>query len=275
MKRFLLNSTVAAIALLTASSAFAGDYNSGVVSKTPSEGYTDVEFGSGWYLRGDISYNINGADNNTSSSNSLTGTGSSFDFDDAIGVRVGFGQKLSPNTRIEVSSSSIFDSDFSSFGSARFAGTDVGGAAINNIDGTRDVSGSYQLFDFMLSGYYDFNPVSNITPYVGAGIGVARIDYNQNLTLECNPTAAQACGTGALGAASTVTTVIDDQSWTHAYQLTVGAAVAVDDRTSLDLSYSYTQIGDGDELNYADGAGLDNDGVQLHQVRAGIRYDIW
>jgi len=42
MKRFVLNSTVAAIALLTASSAFASDYNSGVVTKTPSQGYTDV-----------------------------------------------------------------------------------------------------------------------------------------------------------------------------------------------------------------------------------------
>jgi len=60
MKRFVLNSTVAAIALLTASSAFASDYNSGVVTKTPSQGYTDVEFGSGWYLRGDITFNIRG-----------------------------------------------------------------------------------------------------------------------------------------------------------------------------------------------------------------------
>ena len=282
MKRFVLNSTVAAIALLSASSAFANDYNSGVVTKSPSEGYTDVEFGSGWYLRGDITYNIDGR--SESGINPIAGvsTGIQTNYDDAVGARVGFGYKASPNTRIEINAEAIFSSEIDGLGGRTFNAIDFADplAPVNTTtSGTGLIDAEYSLTDLIVTGYYDLPRFGAFTPYIGAGAGIARIRYNETETLTCQPSSSTiACTSfppGAPGEVTTSTRTLSEEAWTYAYQLTAGTAIAVDDRTSIDLSYSYTQIGDGDEIDYADGTGIDDDGVQLHQIRAGVRYDIW
>ena len=316
MKRFVLNSTVAAIALLTASSAFADDYNSGVVTKTPSETYTDVEFGSGWYLRGDITYNIDGRSNNTFRSVSDLNRNVQADYDDAVGARVGFGYHVSPNIRLELSAEAILDSEFGSFNSADFAGqrdidvvtspgdptatppilpttapdtvffnsngdvtaTAAGlftGTSTSPISGTEDFEASYSTSSLILNGYYDLASVGKFRPYVGIGAGIGRVNYNQTRTLVCTPAAGETCAGGSTGTPTEVTLTLDDEYWTYAYQFSVGTAIEVDERTSIDIGYSYTGFGSGDDLNYADGTGIDADGVKIHQVRAGIRYDIW
>ena len=281
MKRFVLNSTVAAIALLSASAAFANDYNSGVVTKSPSEGFTEVEFGSGWYLRGDITYNINGR--SSSGINAVEGLSSGIqsDYDDAIGARVGFGYHVSPNTRIELNAESIFNSEFSGLGGRTFSAveTDPLSPAVATTPGTSDIDAEYTAFDLIATAYYDLPTVGAFTPYVGAGAGIARISYNQTETLTCIPSSATVACTsfppGTAGQTTEATRTLSEEFWTHALQLTAGAAISIDDRTSLDLSYSFTQLGSGDNLSYSDGTAIDVDGVQLHQIRAGIRYDIW
>ena len=303
MKRFVLNSTVAAIALLTASSAYANDYNSGVVTKSPSEGYTDVEFGSGWYLRGDITYNVNGR-SSASVTNVPVFSGSNTvqtDYDDAVGVRVGAGYYVSPNVRLEASVESLFNSEFGgtfqrtyggsredAFGGIDFfnstgqitASTDPAfiGTFTAPINGTETVDASYTANNFILNAYYDLNSVGAITPYVGAGAGFSRIATNETRTFNCVPGAAEetcAFPPGGAGEATTTTRTRDDEYWAFAYQLSLGAAMAIDERTKLDISYSYTNIDDGDEISYSDGTAVSDEGFELHQVRAGIRYDIW
>ena len=302
MKRFVLNSTVAAIALLSASSAFAQDYNSGVVTKTPSDGFTDVEFGSGWYLRGDITYNIDGRSNTTNENISAIGRNAQVDYDDAVGARVGFGYYIKPNVRLEISAEALFQSEFDAFNAnASFGGTrevtvttptgDVtgtvnfdangnstgstigipNGTPVGANGGSEDFNATYSATNLILNAYYDLPTVGSFTPYVGAGAGISRINYNQTRTLTCVPSAGATCGIGT----DPLTLRFDDEFWTYAYQLSLGTAVAIDDRTSLDLSYSYTGVGSGDDLNYSDGTGIDDDGFNVHQVRAGIRYDIW
>ena len=313
MKRFVLNSTVAAIALLSASAAFANDYSSGVVTKSPSEGFTEVEFGSGWYLRGDITYNIDGRSSNSFEEVSgIDNRTVQADYDDAVGARVGFGYHVSPNFRLEISAESILDSTFRSFTPVGFAGqrnvdvivtpatltdpavtatdtvffnsngqvlgTTTGAFTDTNtvpIIGTEEFDASYTASSLILNGYYDFANVGRFTPYVGVGGGIGRIEYNQSRTLTCIAAAAETCTGGSTGGTVENTVVLEDSFWTYAYQLSVGTAIAVDDKTSIDLSYSFTGFGEGDQLSYADGTAIDNDGVQLHQIRAGIRYDIW
>ena len=277
MKRFVLNSTVATIALLTASSAFADDYNSGVVTKTPSEGYTDVEFGSGWYLRGDITYNIDGR--SSSGLNTVAGVAAGSiqtDYDDAVGARVGFGLRVTPNSRIEINAEGLFNTEFGGLGAATFAATDLLGNPVTAA-GSRQVEGSYSASNLVVTGYYDLPTMGAFTPYIGAGGGIGRISLNQTETLVCSPITGVSCDfpAGGSGAEATVVRTTDDEVWTYVYQLTVGTAIAVDDRTSIDLSYSYTGFGDGDDIDYSDGAAIDADGFNVHQIRAGIRYDIW
>ncbi len=282
MKRFVLNSTVAAIALLTASSAFANDYNSGVVTKSPSEGYTDVEFGSGWYLRGDITYNIDGR--SESGINSVAGisAGIQTDYDDAVGARVGFGYKTSANTRIEINAEAIFSSEINGIGGRTFNAVDNSDPLAprpTTTQGTSEIDAEYTVADLIVTGYYDLPSIGSFTPYVGAGAGIARTSFQQTETLTCVPSAAEvSCASfppGGPGETTSSTRTLSEETWTYAYQLTAGTAVAISDQTSLDLSYSYTQIGNGDTLNYSDGTAIDVDGIRLHQVRAGIRYDIW
>ncbi len=307
MKRFVLNSTVAAIALLSASSAFAGDYNSGVVSKTPSEGYTDVEFGSGWYLRGDITYNIDGRSNNTFRDLSALNRSVQADYDDAVGARVGFGYYVSPNVRLEVNAETVLNSELNSVSGFNFAGqrdvdivttpatpttpavtspdavffdangtvtgTTAGlftGATTAPISGSEDFEASYSTSTLMLNGYYDLVSVGKFKPYVGVGAGIGRVNYNQSRLLVCSPGAGETCAGGLPGERTESTFTVEDEYWTYAYQLSLGTAIAVDERTSIDIGYSYTGFGSGDDLNYADGTGIDSDGVNIHQVRVGI-----
>lgn len=282
MKRFVLNSTVAAIALLSASSAFANDYNSGVVTKTPSEGYTEVEYGSGWYLRGDITYNIDGRSEAGINAVAGVSAGIQTDYDDAVGARVGFGYRATPNTRIEINAEAIFSTDINGLGGRTFAAADFAdplNPVATTTPGSSLIDAEYTVSDLIVTGYYDLPRFGAFTPYVGAGAGIARISYNETETLTCTPSSATVACTsfpaGTVGVETTATRTLSDEAWTYAYQLTAGTAIAVDDRTSIDLSYSYTQIGSGDEIDYADGTAIDEDGVQLHQIRAGIRYDIW
>lgn len=281
MKRIVTLTTASAICALFATSlAQAEDYNSGIVTKAPSEVYTDVEFGSGWYLRGDISYNFDG--NNENEDVTLPAVGSSLqaDYDDAIGVSVGFGSYLSSNFRVEANLASIFDSSFSGSSTATFGGIDTGaGNAVVTTGGTREIEADYSAATLMVSGNLDLGRFGAFTPYIGAGAGIARIEYNETETLTCTPfSTTVACTSGpvaGVGEVATSTATNNEASWTYAYQLTAGTAVALNERTSLDVSYSFTQIGDGDTINYADGTAIDQDGVRLHQMKAGVRYNLY
>ncbi|KAG1702868.1 Phosphoglucosamine mutase [Nymphon striatum] len=280
----------------------------GVVSKTPSEGYTDVEYGSGWYLRGDITYNIDGRSNNSFRSVSDLDRTVQADYDDAVGARVGFGYYVAPNVRLEISAESILDSDFGSVRGINFSGqrdldiiidpvagttapetvffdsagnvtgTTAGlftGATTNAISGREVFDAEYSASSLIVNGYYDLAQVGQFKPYVGLGAGIGRINYSQTRTLTCSPGTGETCAGGLPGAVVETTSVLTDEYWTYAYQLSVGTAIAVDDRTSIDIGYSYTGFGEGDDLTYADGTGIDAEGVRIHQIRAGIRYDIW
>lgn len=347
MKRFVLNTTVAAVALLTASTAFAGDYNSGIVTKSPSAGYTDVEFGSGWYLRGDITFNLRGE--SASSATTISTPSDTFrvdaNYDDAIGARIGAGYYVSPNFRLEANVEGILSSSFNGvrnrgFGGQRdvsisvqtlpaqdavpgtpgvtdpITGITIGaipgipaqpavfenftdtvffdsdgnvigsntgvypanvGNLANPINGTETIDAEYSATSFIVSGYYDLPKLGKFTPYVGGGLGLGRINYSETREFTCIPDASETCSfpAGAQGETTTQTLSRNEEFWALAYQVSIGAAYRVTDNLSLDVGYSYTDFEGGDDLSYDDGTAIDDDGFAIHQVRAGIRYDIW
>lgn len=359
MKRFVLNSTVAAMALISASSAFANDYNTGVVTKGPSEGYTDVEFGSGWYIRGDITYNIRGTSESTLTTIQTPSDSFSVqaDYDDAVGARIGAGYYISPNFRIEGNVEGIANSTFNGLRSRGFGGSrDVliniqtlaaqdavpGTAAIpgtpniiniltgqttpgtpgvpgvagipaqppvfedfpdtitfdsngnvtsstngvyvsnigntaSTINGTEEIDAEYSAASFIVSGYYDLPKLGKFTPYVGAGIGYGRINYSENRTFTCVADDSESCGFPAGQQGETVTTELqrNEEFWAFAYQISAGTSYRLNDNLSVDVGYSYTDFAGGDDLSYDDGTAIDDDGFAVHQVRAGVRYDLY
>lgn len=268
MKRLVSLPIMTVVATLIASQAFATDYNSGVVTKAPSVEYTDVEYGSGWYLRGDISYNVRGRSSTsftTIDTNSDAGVlQAQGDYDDSVGVRVGFGNRISPNLRLEVNAEQIFDSNFDS------------NQAFDLLT-TQQTNLTYNARSFFINGYFDLPSVAQFTPYVGGGIGLARLSYNFTQTFTCNTAADVPCQTPAasLAAGESSTIVRNSETWEEGFQLGAGIGWKLDDHWTADLGYTYTSFGSGDEIEYDDGSAIDDDGFELHQVRLGVRYDIW
>lgn len=310
--RILLISTVVAGAFGIVSGANAADYGSGVATEGPESAYTHVEFGSGWYIRGDISWNIGGRHSQGSAFIPQFGNTLDTDYSDAIGFRAGFGNQINEHLRLETTLEHNLDSEFQNTVAATFSGRrDVtglpDGAGGNTgtdtiffdnsgnvtatttgrytsptappINGSEQITASYSLNNFLVSAYYDMPQMGRFRPYVGLGAGVAQINYAERRVLNCQAQASEACTNpvGAQGVPVTnfVAMDVEDEFYEFAYQLSLGTAYELSDTLMLDVGYSYTQVGDGQDISYSDGTAIQNDGVSLHQVRLGLRYEIW
>jgi opacity protein-like surface antigen len=84
-----------------------------------------------------------------------------------------------------------------------------------NVDGSGDISS----LGFMVSGFYDFKNTTFLTPYIGAGIGVAYIDLNSV-------------------SAETIRISSGDDT-VFAYQAEIGFNNAINETMSFDLGYRY------------------------------------
>jgi len=85
--------------------------------------------------------------------------------------------------------------------------------------GLTSPSGDASALSFMANGIYSFFPQSRFTPYLGAGIGVARLSLNS------------VAGSGA--------TIVDSDDTRFAYQGIAGVSYALTPSVSLGLDYRY------------------------------------
>lgn len=85
---------------------------------------------------------------------------------------------------------------------------------------TGAASGKAKAYHLMVNGLYDFNLGWPVTPYVGAGVGVARVNFD-SVTV---PLAGR---------------TIDDTATTFAYQGIAGVAYAITQNLKFDVSYRY------------------------------------
>ncbi len=111
-------------------------------------------------------------------------------------------------------------------------------------------TGDMGIFSVMLNGIYDFGASRRGSPFIGAGIGVARLD--------------------AGGISPVSNSRVDDDTTALAYQATAGIAFPVNDRLDIMLSYRYFAVPDAGFGTVA-GASLDSD-YTSHAVRFGFRY---
>jgi outer membrane protein OmpA-like peptidoglycan-associated protein len=123
------------------------------------------------------------------------------------------------------------------------------GNDVDRISGAT-ATGDIGIFSIMLNGYYDFGVSRRGTPYIGAGVGVARLD--------------------AGGISPVSNSRVDDQATALAYQATAGIAYPVNDQLEIMLSYRYFAIPDAG-LDTDAGASVDSD-YTSHAVRFGFRY---
>ena len=111
------------------------------------------------------------------------------------------------------------------------------------------LSGDMNATSFLANGYYDFANSSRFTPFVTAGLGVARVEIN-DLYIP---------GSGLLPAS--------DDDTVFAWQVGAGVSYAVNTNFDLELKYRFFMT---DDLEFSDGVYVDS--PSSHNIYVGMRY---
>ncbi len=259
MYRFARPGLWAALVAGMAGPAFAADFaEPPIVEAPPPPVYEEVDYG-GWYIRGDIDYhwsNFGGADYITYGNVVPAPGKGSFDTGDlkgAFSMGAGVGYQVNQYFRTDLTLDYWFKSDFTGSTSGV-----CGGVACVSTD-----SSAYSAWLLLANAYVDLGTYYGITPYLGAGIGGARVKWDDlRNTID---------GTTDVHAGA--------QSWRFAYALMAGASYCLTDNLKLDAGYRFSHINGGRMFEYATptlggiGAGPGYDkGFDTHEVRAGLRY---
>lgn len=228
---------------------------------------------SGWYIRGDVGYGMHsfrGADymTNTGFDGFLTGK-----LKGSFSVGAGVGYQFTHNLRADVTADYDFKSTFSGTSSGTCSTTAAGpdgvlgtaddvvtaGVACSSTD-----TASWTALTLLANAYVDLGTYHGFTPYVGAGIGGARVTWS--------------------GLDNTISGGFDQDgvyshaghaNWRFAYALMAGVSIEATKNLAIDLGYRYRRIEGNKMFGYdaASGTGIGVDrGITSHQFRAGLRY---
>jgi opacity protein-like surface antigen len=238
---------------------------------------------SGWYIRGDLGYNASssagkpswqtyGAANDTYASDTFD----SARLDGDYSLSAGFGYQFNDFVRSDLTVD-YFKSNFSGNSS-----TDSRCSALQNA-GTGCAFTHKQalaVLDVMANGYIDLGTYWGLTPYLGAGAGIANIDWgDQHVSKHCT--------SGTSGCNNWVKYNAKDydgvESWRFAYALMAGVSYDIATNYKLDFGYRYSDIASGDMFDWsksesnkgASGVKGTDNGFGRHEIRVGLRMTGW
>ena len=277
------SATLAALTVfLTTGTALANDYNSGIVTKGSGGEFTEVEFGSGWYLKGTLGYSFDNSTDVTFSRPARSGDANASN-SNTYSLSGGFGYIFNDNLRSDVTFD-IFGDRAWEGGVSSGCGVDATGVAFTG-DCSSDDSGSFDARAVNLNGYLSLGDFGQFSPYVGAGLGVAHVEYDGTTSrLSCTVDPGETCDLGSHSGGSTnpetftaTETFAGGSFVSLTYNLSAGVEVQLDDKWTADLNYRYTNIDNGETFRGVTNPGnsVNFDGVEIHEIRAGFRYDVW
>lgn len=207
----------------------------------------------GWYIRGDLGYAFADARKDADKDKTIpnaAGVSVEVDneFDDLYSVGGGVGHQISEFLRADITVDGFFNGE-QSVETVSTIDLGVGAPVVDTTAATAE----FNALLLMANAYVDFGTYAGITPYVGAGVGFAALDYDE-VVFTSNGT-------------PTGTTEEGSEELRLAWSLSAGASYDVSDNIAIDGGYRFTRIADGAvSPNMTDG------GVDLHQVRLGARY---
>jgi opacity protein-like surface antigen len=226
-----------------------------------------VEDFGGWYLRGDIGFSNQRVDrlnnlldrNNTSSVQTLN-------FNSAGIFGLGVGYKVNNWFRADVTGEYRGNSNF--FGTDRI--TYVGGVGTDTYHATKNE------WVVLANAYVDLGTWWCITPFIGAGVGGARVAINGFTDQSINSNPVQP-GPALAGLAFG-----DNVSkWNFAWAAHAGLAYKVTPSFTVELAYRYLDMGDGltGDLRTFDGTNNFNNPMTFkhitsHDLKLGVRWDL-
>jgi len=221
MGSFQFKTTIAGLlALASATTAHAADL------LPPPPMPAPVEFGGGWYLRGDVGVGsldfkgTNAVDRSTPSNPYVYKTIED-NLSDQVLVGVGVGYQFNPWLRFDATGEYRTKADW------RFAAEELGVFPGNNV-----TTGKFSSIVGLANGYIDLGNWYGITPFVGAGVGVAHHMFD---TITDN---------GYLGHAGGYGVATGKDKTNFAWALHAGLGYDVTPNLKLELAYRYLNMGD-------------------------------
>jgi len=223
-----------------------------------------VEQFGGWYLRGDIGFSNQRVDRlNNARDVTLTSSLQTNNFNSAGIFGLGVGYKVNNWFRADVTGEYR--------GNSQFHGTDrityTGGVGIDTYHGTKNE------WVVLANAYVDLGTWWCITPFIGAGVGGARVAINgfTDAGIANN-------GGGALPGLAYADNV---SKWNLAWAVHAGLAYKVTPNFTVELAYRYLDMGDGltGDLRAFDGTnGINNPmtfkNITSHDLKLGVRWDL-
>lgn len=276
-----LRLSMLALGIVACGHAVAADYEPPVFVEEAAEEYVPVEVGSGWYLRGDIGYAVSTSlddvryrtfDPLLSTYSDASFSSSNLDTDFNGGV--GFGYRFTDYLRADMTLD-MFKGDFDGTTGADFA---CPGEAAGTGCRTEDSASLYST-NLMANGYVDLGTYAGFTPYVGAGIGVSRVKWNRLTNSSYCVPGVDACS----GLPQASSKHDGEASWRLNYALMAGMAYDVSNNLKLDLGYRFRGIDDGSMFGWDEGSAAagasgtqgEDGGFSTHEVKVGLRYELW
>jgi opacity protein-like surface antigen len=247
LSRLLLSS--AALAVSPLAQAVAADYDAPLYIEEAPE-YVPVEVGSGWYLRGDVSYNFGDPFRNRDWGGPTVVDETYDDSHSAVSGSAGFGYHFSDYLRGDLNLGFLSSNDQN----LSYAVEDVS-----------DTSASVEntVWTGMANAYVDLGTYVGITPYLGAGLGIAYAERKQAFSVDY------------VDATPDIDQHDNKNQVTWAYSLNAGASYLISQNVSVDLGYSYFSAPALEHSTIRDGEPEIVKGMNIHQLKVGLRYDIW
>jgi opacity protein-like surface antigen len=221
----------AGVASLLSSMVFAAD-----MPITPSPMYVPapIEDFGGWYLRGDIGFSNQRVGNVRSTHDALyapvtsSSQTSSFDTGGIFGVGVGY--QFNNWFRADVTGQYRGNANFKAMDLFNF---NAGGGAI--AQGVDNYGASKSELLFLANAYVDLGTWWYVTPFIGAGVGTSRVKIaNFTDTGINNSTNSYSVAYANSGA-----------KWNFAWAAHAGLAYRVSPSLTIELAYSYIDLGSG------------------------------
>ena len=232
MGRLRLSAFIGAVMVLSPTAgALAADYS-----------YVEVPSGHAWYLKGYFGIawqHFDGLEHPDFSVPAYFAFTDPGHFDPAplfgLGIGINTGTHLRFDLTGEYRTKSAFsaDDEYDTLGNADpplFDGSPGGDWGTNHYTGKKS-----ELL-FLANGYIDIGTWHRVTPYIGAGIGAS---YNTISDFLDDNVPADGHGWAPTG-----------HKWNLAWALHAGAGIQVSDRMTLDIGYSFVNLGDAKTGNF-------------------------
>jgi len=218
---------------------------------------------SGWYLRGDIGMTNQRFKNLHQRLYDVPGTTVEpvgFGWDSSTFFGLGVGYKFNDWFRADLTGEYR--------GKANFHGSDH--VTFNGGEGVDNYSGSKSEWVFLANAYVDLGTWWCLTPYIGAGIGGARV----------NIIGFRDDGFNNVGGLSVSTAYAADASkFNFAWALHAGITYKVTQSMSIDLGYRYLDMGNGTtgatrafDNSFVNGGPFTFNHISSHDLKLGVRW---